>query len=368
MLPDLADLENFFGPLRLFRYLTFRCAASAATALFLGLLVAPWMLRKLRSFKQSFRDASEVGKLADLHAGKKNTPTMGGLIIFTAVTASSLLWARLNAFVIVALVVYSGLTFIGFMDDYLKVSKKNSKGLSSRWKLIGQTLLVFVSLSILLWNDSLAGTGHFEMLELWVPFVNHPVVSQMSLPVAFIFFFFVVAGSSNAINLTDGVDGLAIGCTITVALTYAVMAYVAGNAIISDYLFIGHVPGVGELAVICSALVGGGLAFLWYNAHPAEVFMGDTGSLALGGLIGAIAFMVHQPLTLILIGGIFVMEALSVIIQIVSFKSRGKRVFRMAPLHHHFELSGWHESKVVIRFWILSLIFALAGLSTLKLR
>jgi phospho-N-acetylmuramoyl-pentapeptide-transferase len=183
------------------------------------------------------------------------------------------------------------------------------------------------------------------------------------------FLFLILSGSSNAINLTDGVDGLAIGCTVTVALAYAIMAYVAGNVIISEYLFISYIPGVGELAVVCAALLGASLSFLWYNSHPAEVFMGDTGSLALGGLIGMIAFMVHQPLTLIIVGGIFVMEASSVILQVGSFKLRGgKRIFRMSPIHHHFELKGWHENKVVIRFWILSLIFAMAGLATLKLR
>jgi len=190
----------------------------------------------------------------------------------------------------------------------------------------------------------------------------------MPLPFMFVFLFFVLVGSSNTINLTDGIDWLAIGCTITVALVYAIMAYAAGNSFISEYLFISYIPGVGELSIICGSMVGAGLAFLWYNSHPAEVFMGDTGSLALGGLIGVIAFMVHQPFTLVIVGGIFVMEGMSVMIQVFSFKTRGKRVFKMAPIHHHFELKGWAESKVVIRFWILSLAFAIAGLGTLKLR
>ena len=207
------------------------------------------------------------------------------------------------------------------------------------------------------------------MRELWVPFYKDMVISEMSLFLLAPFLFLILSGSSNAINLTDGVDGLAIGCTVTVALAYAIMAYVAGNVIISEYLFISYIPGVGELAVVCAALLGASLSFLWYNSHPAEVFMGDTGSLALGGLIGMIAFMVHQPLTLIIVGGIFVMEASSVILQVGSFKLRGgKRIFRMSPIHHHFELKGWHENKVVIRFWILSLICAMAGLATLKLR
>jgi len=206
------------------------------------------------------------------------------------------------------------------------------------------------------------------MTELWVPFYKEVLVQSMNVVLVFFLFLVTLLGSSNAINLTDGLDGLAIGCTVTVALTYGVMAYASGNSIIADYLRVSWVPGTGELAVVCSALVGGSLAFLWYNAHPAEVFMGDTGSLAIGGLVGIIALMVHQPITLILVGGIFVMEAGSVILQVASFKTRGKRIFRMSPIHHHFELKGWKETKVVIRFWILSLIFAIFGLATLKLR
>lgn len=366
MLSLLADFQEYFGPLRLFRYLTFRMVMAAATALFVGFIVAPWILRRLRELKMSqvLRQADEVGRLADLHSGKKNTPTMGGLMIFISVMVSTLLWAVPNLYVAVAWLVYFGLTIIGFVDDYLKVSKRNSAGLSSKWKFAWQGVLTFLALGLLLGNT----TTHGEMSEFWVPFFKEPVMMAMPIWFAFIFFFLVMAGSSNAINLTDGVDGLAIGCTVTVAIVYGLMAYAAGNIIISDYLFIGYVAGTGELAVICAALVGASLAFLWYNSYPATVFMGDTGSLALGGLIGTIAFMVQQPLTLILVGGIFVLEATSVLLQVGSFKLRGKRVFRMAPLHHHFELGGWAESKVVIRFWILSLIFAIAGLSTLKLR
>jgi phospho-N-acetylmuramoyl-pentapeptide-transferase len=207
-----------------------------------------------------------------------------------------------------------------------------------------------------------------EVRELWIPFVSEPLMMAMPVAVAFVLLWFTLVGFSNAINLTDGLDGLAIGCTITVALVFGVMAYLAGNSIASGHLLISHVPGAGELAITCGALVGAGLAFLWFNAHPAQVFMGDTGSLALGGLIGMIAFHIHQPFTLVIVGGIFVIEAASVVIQVVSFKSTGKRVFRMSPLHHHFQLGGWTETQVVIRFWILSLLFALAGLSTLKIR
>jgi phospho-N-acetylmuramoyl-pentapeptide-transferase len=366
MLSYLADFEHLWGPLRLFRYITFRGLFAAGTSLVIGFILGPWLIAKLKelSMAQAFRDKSQVGQLAELHAGKKNTPTMGGLLIYTSVTVSTLLWARPNVFIMVALLVYTALTALGFADDYLKVSKKNSKGVSSRQKLVWQSLTAMTALTILLLVESSGA----KMQEFWVPFFKEPVMASAPLWFLFPFFFLILIGSSNAINLTDGVDGLAIGCTISVALVYAIMAYATGNVIIAEYLFISFVPGTGELAIICGCLVGGGLAFLWYNAHPAEVFMGDTGSLALGGLVGVIAFMVHQPLTLIIVGGIFVMEAMSVIIQVASFKTRGKRVFRMAPIHHHFELKGWMETKVVIRFWILSLIFALIGLGTLKLR
>lgn len=366
MLTYLADLEHLWGPLRMFGYLTFRMMMAAATALVAGFIIAPPLFARLRRLKaeQAFRDQSQVGKLADLHASKKNTPTMGGLMIYAAVTGSAVLWAAPNTYVVVALMVFTGLTAIGFFDDYLKVTKKSSAGLPSRWKLAGQAVLALLAIGILLGN----GETRAEMSQLWVPFYKFPVMDVMPIGFAFVFFFLVMAGSSNAINLTDGVDGLAIGCTVTVALVYGLMAYASGNTIIADYLLISYVPGSGELAVICAALVGGSLAFLWHNSHPATVFMGDTGSLALGGLIGVIAFMTHQPVTLIIVGGIFVMEAVSVILQVGSFKLTGKRIFRMAPLHHHFELAGWHESKVVIRFWILSLIFAFVGLASLKIR
>lgn len=366
MLSYLADFEHLFGPLRLFRYLTLRSAFAGLTAMGMGFIIGPWIFAKLRELRarQAFRGEDEVGKLAELHAAKAQTPTMGGLMICISVVTSAVLWASPNVYVYTALLIYVGLTVIGFLDDYLKIVKRNSDGLSGRWKLIGQAALTGAALLLLLsFPDSAA-----KMRELWVPFYKEMLISSMPLWLLAPFLFLVLAGSSNAINLTDGVDGLAIGCTVTAALAFAIMAYAAGNAIISDYLFISFIPGTGELTVVCAALLGASLAFLWYNCHPAEVFMGDTGSLALGGLIGVIAFMVHQPFTLVIVGGIFVMEAGSVILQVASFKTRGKRIFRMSPIHHHFELKGWHENKVVIRFWILSLIFAMAGLATLKLR
>jgi phospho-N-acetylmuramoyl-pentapeptide-transferase len=366
MLVELADFEHLIGPLRLFRYLTFRSVLAAATALAVGFLAAPFIIGRLRAFKasQTLRDASEVGRLAELHAGKKDTPTMGGLLIFVSIVFSTVLWARLNIYVLVSLFVYAGLTVIGFLDDYLKITRKSSGGLSSRYKLAGQAVITLGALGLLLGSE----TSVVAVGEIWVPFIKGPVMTTAPLWFLFGFFFLVLAGASNAINLTDGIDGLAIGCTVTVALVYGIMAYACGHALIAKYLFISNVPGTGELAVVCASLVGASLAFLWYNSHPAEVFMGDTGSLALGGLIGVVAFIIHQPLTLIIVGGIFVLEAVSVIVQVASFKTRRKRVFLMAPIHHHFELKGWAESKVVIRFWILSLIFAISGLATLKLR
>ena len=370
--------EDLFGPLRLFQFISIRAVFAGITALFLGFVFGPKLIRVLQSFgaRQAFRKKDEVGELAELHEGKAKTPTMGGLLIFGSVFISTLLWAEPNIYVVTAMVTYLILTAVGFADDYLKISKRNSKGLPGKFKLLGQFIAAAVALFFLLGplGEMLTGVqekavgSSWEMLELWVPFYKEVVLESMNLVLVFFLFLITLCGSSNAINLTDGLDGLAIGCTVTVALTYGVMAYASGNSIIAEYLRISWVPGTGELAVVCAALLGGSLAFLWYNAHPAEVFMGDTGSLAIGGLVGIIALMVHQPLTLVIVGGIFVMEAGSVILQVASFKTRGKRIFRMSPIHHHFELKGWKETKVVIRFWILSLIFAILGLATLKLR
>jgi phospho-N-acetylmuramoyl-pentapeptide-transferase len=366
MLHYLANYEHIWGPLRLFRYLTFRAALAMTTSLVTGFFIAPQLLRLLKRWKlhQVLRQSSEVRGLASLHADKKSTPTMGGFMIFIPVMITTVLFAKLNPYVLSALLVYSGLTLIGFLDDFLKISRNDSHGLPSKWKLSGQALVTLGALGILLSNPKI----HVKMVQLWVPFLKFPLIETMPLWFLFIFLFLIISGSSNGINLTDGIDGLAIGCTIVVALVYSIMAYVAGNKIIADYLFLSHVPKVGELAILCFSLIGSSLVFLWYNAYPAEVFMGDTGSLALGGVIGAIAFMTHQPFTLIIVGGVFVMEATSVILQVASFRLRKKRIFKMSPIHHHFELKGWPETKVVIRFWILSLLFGLAGLATLKLR
>ena len=366
MLSYLADLESLWGPLRLFRYISFRAMGGAATAMAIGMIIAPYAIARLRALKaaQVFRTAEEVGKLADLHGKKKDTPTMGGLIIFVAVVVSTLLWADLNIYVVTALVVYTGLTVIGFLDDLLIIRRKSSKGISGRTKLAGQALLTLVALALLLGN---AESSEF-IRQLWLPFYKEPIVQSLPLPLLVVFLYLVLSGSSNAINLTDGVDGLAIGCTLTVAMAYALMAYASGNAIYADYLLVPFMPGTGELTIVLSILCGACLAFLWHNAHPASVFMGDTGSLALGGLVGIVAFMILQPITLVIIGGVFVMEVLSVMLQVGSYKTRKKRIFLLSPIHHHFELKGWAETQVVIRFWILSLVFAVIGLATLKLR
>lgn len=366
MLSYLAYFEDWFGPLRLFESITFRAMMAGFTSLFLGFSLAPrffkWLIRS--QSKQILRSEDEVHRLAQLHAHKGTTLTMGGGLIFISLSLSALLWNRPNPYVITSMSVYALLSGLGFVDDFLKLKQKQTRGVPGWAKLIVQALTVFVVMGILLGSPGTASL----MSQLWVPFYKFPLIESMPIGFMFGFLFLVISGSSNAINLTDGVDGLAIGCTVTVAIVYGILSYLSGNALFSHYLLISNIPGVGELAILCSALVGAGLAFLWFNAHPATIFMGDTGSLGLGGLIGVIAFMTHQPFTLIIVGGIFVMETLSVILQVASFKLFKRRIFRMAPLHHHFELKGWAESKVVVRFWILSLIFALLGLSTLKLR
>jgi phospho-N-acetylmuramoyl-pentapeptide-transferase len=370
MLSYFYNYENVFGPLRILRYITVRTVLAAFTAALIGFVIGPWMIAHLRRLKfGQHYDDDRTGELAG-RFDKKNTPTMGGLLIFVCVFVSSVLWAEPNVWVVVALFVYTALTAVGFRDDYLKVVRKNRNGISSGAKIFWQSVTTALALLALLMHPASA----VKIRELWVPFVKHPLVASMPIAALAVFVYFWIVGFSNAINLTDGLDGLAIGCTITVALTYGIMAYAASNAKIADYLLISFVPGTGELTVVCGALVGAGIAFLWYNSHPAELFMGDTGSLALGGLLGITAFMVQQPLTLIIVGGVFVWEAASVLIQVGFFKYTrlrtgvGRRVFLMAPIHHHFQKAGWPETKVVVRFWILSLIFALAGLSTLKIR
>jgi phospho-N-acetylmuramoyl-pentapeptide-transferase len=292
-------------------------------------------------------------------------------MILFPVLISTLLWARPNVYVFAALIVYVGMSLVGWVDDYKKVSKKSHDGISARTKLAGQTLFALLAVGLLL----LSSESWEKALELWVPFVKYPVITWqtfplwLGVPLACAFFSIVSVGSSNAVNLTDGLDGLAIGCVISTTLIFGIVAYLAGHNEFSSYLNISHVTGSGELGVLCAALMGGSIVFLWYNASPAEVYMGDVGALGLGGVIGAIAFMIDQPFLLVIVGAVFVVEALSVVIQVAYFKrTGGKRIFLMTPIHHHFQKKGWPVTKIVIRFWLLSLLCGIAGLITLKLR
>jgi phospho-N-acetylmuramoyl-pentapeptide-transferase len=366
MLYYLSYYSYHWGPLNVFRYETFRAMAAALTSLLLSLAMGPKVILLLTRLKlgQPLRLKSEVRELADLHSSKKGTPTMGGILILAVVAISSLLWcdpANKLFWLVLGSMIYLGL--IGFADDYEKVAKKNSKGIRAWQKIAAQALLAVFVFLYLGWIASYPG----EWNRLYIPFLKSAVVVDMGI-FTVVFFGIVVMGSSNAVNLTDGLDGLAIGCSISVALTYAIFCYTAGNAKLATYLILPLVSGAGELAVFCAAIVGAGLGFLWFNCHPARVFMGDTGSLALGGVLGIIAICVHQELLLIIAGGVFVLEAGSVVLQVASFKLTGKRIFAMSPLHHHFELKGWDESTVTVRFWIMSLIGAMAALATLKLR
>jgi len=356
----LLPLRDEFAILNVVRYITFRTAAAVATALLLSLVFGPWFVRTLRrlSVGQNIR---EVGPQS--HQVKAGTPTMGGLLILFAWLVSTLLWANLtNAYVWLALGVTAAFGAVGFADDFIKVRRKRNLGLSARSKM-GALIAVAVAAGVIL--TQLPAAQPFSP-TLAFPFFKNLVIDLGVLYVPFVAF--VLVGSSNAVNLTDGLDGLAIGAAGVAAATYALFCYVAGNRVVAGYLQLPTVAGVGEVTIFCGALVGASLGFLWFNAHPAELFMGDVGSLALGGGISLVAVMAKQELLLVLVGGLFVLEALSVIVQVGSFKLRGKRVLRMAPLHHHFELSGWAEPKIIVRFWILSILFALVAISTLKLR
>ena len=364
MLYYLGQWQEVWSPLRVFQYTTFRAVLAAMVSLLICVLTGPWLIRKLAElkFKQPIRGEDDLRELAKVH-GQKACPTMGGLLIIWAVVDAVLLCAiPTNRLVLLSLATLIWLGAVGFLDDYRKVTAQNTKGLRARTKLLYQLGLgLFVGGYLLL--DAELGV---QARQLMVPFVKVPVADWGWFAVVWIAL--VIVGASNAVNLTDGLDGLAIGCSLTVALTYALMTFVAGNVKLAGYLQVPFVLGASELTVVCAALIGACLGFLWFNCHPAQVFMGDTGSLAIGGLIGAVAVMIKQELALIIVGGVFVMEALSVILQVASFKLSGRRIFRMSPLHHHFELGGWAETKVTVRFWVLSVIFALLGVATLKLR
>jgi phospho-N-acetylmuramoyl-pentapeptide-transferase len=368
-------LYQHFPPFRIFRYLTFRTAFASLTALFTALVIGPLVIRRLREFQIGQYIRAEGPKA---HQKKAGTPTMGGLLIAISIVVPTLLWADLsNRFVWIAVFSTCAFAAIGFADDYIKIIHRRNLGLTAKAKFglqIATSLVIAISLI------AMQAYGMYST-KLMVPFVKqfrpdlvleHLEQTPHLWPLAFLpfvaFVVLVLVGSTNAVNLTDGLDGLAIGCTVIAAAALAVLTYVSGHATFAAYLELQRMPQVGELTIFCGAMVGASIGFLWYNAHPAEVFMGDVGSLALGGAIGTVAVMIKQELLLPFIGGVFVIEALSVILQVTSYKLRKKRIFKMAPIHHHFELLGWSESKIIVRFWIASLVFALFALTTLKLR
>ena len=397
-----AGWADAFSFLRILQYITVRAGMATVLAFLLIFVFGPRVIRKLISLKvgQPIRTAEEVHKLAELHGDKAGTPTMGGVLILGAVLSAVVICGRVfNPFVAVTCCVMLALGLLGFVDDYNKVVRKNSAGISSRQKLLWQFVIGGLAACFIFFKPEVSGFGvskdeinekrqgyHLEVAdgagsgeaagdsdsvveplgvgEVSFPLFRKPVINLSWLVIPF--FMIVITGCSNAVNLTDGLDGLATGCTITVSLAYAVIAYLAGRVIGLEYLHIPFHPLLGELTVVLMALVGAGLGFLWWNCPPAKVFMGDTGSLAIGGGLATAAICTKQELLLVIIGGVFVIEALSVILQVGSFKLRGRRIFAMAPIHHHFELRGWHESQVIIRFWIVSILLAMAGLGLLK--
>jgi phospho-N-acetylmuramoyl-pentapeptide-transferase len=361
MLNLLAPLSDAFQPFNLFRYLTFRSGGALMTALLIAFFMGPRVIAWLKSKQgegQPIRPDGPEGHLLR----KKGTPTMGGFLILLALVGSTLLWAELtNGFVWIVLLTIVGFGVVGFLDDYRKLTRRSHNGISGRYRL---AIEVAIALAASLAIVALTGDGLATKLAL-------PFAKNLLLELGFMFVpfaIFVIVGASNSVNLTDGLDGLAIVPAMIAAASFGLIAYLAGNVVFANYLQIHHVPGTGELAVVCGAMVGAGLGFLWYNAPPAMVFMGDTGSLAIGAGLGAISVITKSELVLAIIGGVFVVETVSVIVQVTSFKLTGKRVFRMAPIHHHFEKKGWQEPTIVIRFWIIASVLAIIGLSTLKLR
>jgi phospho-N-acetylmuramoyl-pentapeptide-transferase len=354
----LFPLTNIFTPFNVFQYITFRAAYAAITSLMITFLFGPWTIRKLRvlRFGEEIRhDGPES------HMAKSGTPTMGGVLIIVSIIVSAVLWLDISvAYTWIGIIAVAGFGCIGMVDDLRKILKKNKEGLKGWYKIGGQVAVAF-TVSYLLYRF-----GNQHTTKLYLPFVKTAVLDMgvWYIPFAMI----LLIGTSNAVNLTDGLDGLATGLVLMVGLTFAVLSYVTGRIDYAEYLQIPYLPGGGELAILSLAVVGACVGFLWFNGHPAEIMMGDTGSLSLGGIIGALALMTKKEILLIIIGGVFVLEAVSVIIQVASFKLTGKRVFRMAPIHHHFELLGWPESKVVLRLWILGGLFAILSLSTLKIR
>jgi len=356
-------LIQFFSPFNVFQYITFRAMYATVTALAISLILGPFTIERLRRMKIGQQIRNDGPKT---HMSKAGTPTMGGVLILSAIIISTFLWARLDD-PLIYIVLFSLIWFggLGFLDDYLKVRNRRSLGLRGWHKIIIQSFGAFI-IAYWVYRWGPVPGGMESKTALLFPFFKNfrPDLGPLFIPFAML----VIVGTSNAVNLTDGLDGLAITCTIFVAGTYAVLSHITSNFKIADYLDIVHIPLAGELAVFCATMVGAGLGFLWYNCHPAEMFMGDVGALSLGAAIGTVAVLIKEEILLVIVGGVFVIEALSVIIQVWSYKLTGKRVFKMAPLHHHFEQKGWPETKVVVRFWIIAAIFVLITLSTLKLR
>jgi phospho-N-acetylmuramoyl-pentapeptide-transferase len=355
--PGLSALHPF---LNVFRYITFRTGGAVVTGALFVFLFGPWIIDHLRLRQGKGQPIRSDGPQS--HLAKKGTPTMGGLMILSGLVVSTVLWANpLNPYVWIVLAVTLGFGFVGFYDDYLKVTKQTHSGFAGRIRLLIEAVIAIAACYALIRLGR-----ETSATALVIPFFKEVV---LNLGWFFVLFgAFIIVGAGNAVNLTDGLDGLAIVPVMIAAASFGMIAYLAGNAVFSDYLQINYVPGTGELAVLCGAVLGAGLGFLWFNAPPASIFMGDTGSLALGGMLGSIAVAVKHEIVLAVIGGLFVLEAVSVIVQVASFKLTGKRIFKMAPIHHHFEQLGWTEPQIVIRFWIISVMLALAGLSTLKLR
>ncbi|MBA4149652.1 MAG: phospho-N-acetylmuramoyl-pentapeptide-transferase [Verrucomicrobia bacterium] len=366
--------EQYVSPLRLFRYITFRVAGAAVTALLLSLWLGPKFISFLKKLKfgQDYVDkAEETGDFKARILSKKGTPTMGGVMIITVIYLTVLLWAQWNTMVQLTALSLIVMTGLGFYDDYAKITQQNSKGAAEHIKLWVQFLMAGF-IAVYIWRNP---ETRSLITDIMVPFYKYPVLTgTIGTVFGLILAGLTIVGSSNAVNLTDGLDGLAIGCTVMVSFVFLILTYVAGHVNLANYLQISYVPGSGELSVFCAAMIGAGLGFLWFNCHPAQVFMGDTGSLPLGGVLGIIAVLIHQPFVLVIAGGVFVAEAGSVILQRGYFKytkrrfGEGRRIFLMSPLHHHFEKKGWYESQVVTRFYILSVLCAVVALSTLKVR
>lgn len=358
----LYPLRDFFIGFNVFKYITFRSAMAAMTTFFICILFGPRVIKKLASWKvcENIRQKEEVRGLYDLQHHKQGTPTMGGLMMVSAIILATLLWADIkNKYIIVCLISIFWLGVVGFIDDFIKLRCKRSKGLSARAKIAGQLSLGLAVGVFCYLNPDCS-------MSLSMPFLKNAVFNLGLFYILFVTL--VIVGTSNAVNLTDGLDGLATGCLLIVSFSYGVLSYLTGHLKFSQYLFIPYISGVGELTVFCAAICGACLGFLWFNCYPASVFMGDVGSLALGGAIGLVAIFIRKELLLVIVGGVFVVEALSVILQVASFKLRKKRIFKMAPLHHHFQMMGWPESKIIVRFWIVAIILAVFTLTTLKLR